>query len=51
MHDQPGWQASVLRLVDIFVDGLRLPVKINKANHAGAAKRARTKRGLPTIRT
>jgi AcrR family transcriptional regulator len=51
MHDQPGWQASVLRLVDIFVDGLRLPVKISKANHAGAAKRARTKRGLPTIRT
>jgi hypothetical protein len=44
MHDQPGWQASVLRLVDIFVDGLRLPVKIRKANHAGAAKRARTKR-------
>ena len=29
MHDQPGWQASVLRLVDIFVDGLRLPVKIS----------------------
>src|SRR6202030_1369003 len=45
MHDQPGWQASVLRLVDIFVDGLRLPVKIGKANHAGSAKRARTKRG------
>lgn len=44
MHDQPGWQASVLRLVDIFVDGLRLPVKISKANHAGAVKRARTKR-------
>ena len=44
MHDQPGWQASVLRLVDIFVDGLRLPAKIGKANHAGAAKRARTKR-------
>ena len=44
MHDQPGWQASVLRLVDIFVDGLRLPVKISNANHAGAAKRARTKR-------
>ena len=44
MHDQPGWQASVLRLVDIFVDGLRLPVKISKANHAVVAKRARTKR-------
>ncbi|HWG06298.1 MAG TPA: TetR/AcrR family transcriptional regulator [Beijerinckiaceae bacterium] len=25
MHDQPGWQASVLRLLDIFVDGLCRP--------------------------
>ncbi|WP_373288246.1 TetR/AcrR family transcriptional regulator [Chelatococcus reniformis] len=25
MNDQPGWQASVLRLVDVFVDGLRVP--------------------------
>jgi AcrR family transcriptional regulator len=24
IHDQPGWQTSVLRLVDVFVDGLRL---------------------------
>jgi AcrR family transcriptional regulator len=24
MHDQPGWQISVLRLVDVFVDGLRI---------------------------
>ena len=24
MHDHPGWQASVLRLVDVFVDGLRI---------------------------
>jgi len=23
MHDQPGWQTSVLRLVDVFVNGLR----------------------------
>src|SRR3954469_10755329 len=23
MHDQPGWQPSVLRLVDVLVDGLR----------------------------
>lgn len=22
MHDQPGWQSTVLRLVDVFVDGL-----------------------------
>jgi AcrR family transcriptional regulator len=28
MHDQPGWQTSVLRLVDVFIDGLRIrPVK------------------------
>jgi AcrR family transcriptional regulator len=24
MNDQPGWQAGVLRLVDVFVDGLRI---------------------------
>jgi AcrR family transcriptional regulator len=23
-HDQPGWQKNVLRLVDIFIDGLRI---------------------------
>jgi AcrR family transcriptional regulator len=23
MHDQPGWQFTVLRLLDVFVDGLR----------------------------
>lgn len=23
MHDQPGWQSSVLRMLDVFVDGLR----------------------------
>jgi AcrR family transcriptional regulator len=22
LHDQPGWQASVLRLLDVFIDGL-----------------------------
>jgi AcrR family transcriptional regulator len=25
MHDQPGWQTSVLRLVEVFIDGLRTP--------------------------
>jgi AcrR family transcriptional regulator len=25
LHDQPGWQASVLRLLDVFLDGLRRP--------------------------
>jgi AcrR family transcriptional regulator len=24
MHDQPGWQKSVVRLLDVFVDGLRI---------------------------
>jgi AcrR family transcriptional regulator len=24
MNDQPGWQTSVLRLVDVFIDGLRI---------------------------
>ena len=39
MHDQPGWQASVMRLVDVFVDGLRVGAKIGEAN--GAPSRAR----------
>jgi AcrR family transcriptional regulator len=24
IHDQPGWQTSVLRLLDVFIDGLRV---------------------------
>ncbi len=24
IHDQPGWQTGVLRLVDVFIDGLRV---------------------------
>jgi AcrR family transcriptional regulator len=24
MHDQPGWQSNVLRLLDVFIDGLRV---------------------------
>lgn len=24
MHDQPGWQKSVLRLLDVFIEGLRI---------------------------
>jgi AcrR family transcriptional regulator len=29
MHDQPGWQATVLRLVDVFVDGLCMQTSVN----------------------
>jgi len=40
MHDQPGWQSSVLRMLDVFVDGLRVqPVK--KARVRAAAKPAK----------
>lgn len=24
LHDQPGWQSNVLRLMDVFIDGLRV---------------------------
>jgi AcrR family transcriptional regulator len=29
MHDQAGWQDSVLRLVDVFVDGLRVHTRVD----------------------
>ena len=35
LHDQPGWQNSVVRLLDVFVDGLRV-----KAEAHGQAPRA-----------
>lgn len=34
LHDQPGWQKSVVRLLDVFVDGLRL-----KPGPGGTARR------------
>src|SRR6202043_676861 len=30
MHDQPGWQTSVLRLVDVFVDGLCVQTNVDR---------------------
>jgi AcrR family transcriptional regulator len=38
MHDQPGWQASVLRLVEVFVDGLCRRSDTNAPNTAGRSK-------------
>src|ERR1700750_1568764 len=32
MHDQPGWQKSVIRLVDVFVDGLRVQTKADRGS-------------------
>jgi AcrR family transcriptional regulator len=44
IHDQPGWQSTVLRLLDVFVDGLRLqPAALRKATSSsrpGGAKKA-----------
>ena len=30
LHDQPGWQKSVVRLLDVFVDGLRVQTRPDK---------------------
>jgi len=32
MHDQPGWQKSVMRLVDVFVGGLCLRTKTGRGS-------------------
>ncbi|MBR0785207.1 TetR/AcrR family transcriptional regulator [Bradyrhizobium iriomotense] len=41
MHDQPGWQSSVLRMLDVFVDGLRMQTAAKaKARVAKPAKPA-----------
>src|SRR5215467_13717767 len=29
MHEQPGWQPNVFRLLDVFVDGLRMSDRQN----------------------
>jgi hypothetical protein len=39
MHDQPGWQKSVLRLVGVFIDGLCLRAEVPAARPAGFATR------------
>jgi hypothetical protein len=52
LHDQPGWQSTVVRLMDVFVDGLRVrsdaPHKMQPPKRSGSARkpagRARKKR-------
>jgi AcrR family transcriptional regulator len=47
LHDQPGWQNSVVRLVDVFVDGLRVHANIARATKPvsrGKAAKASAKR-------
>jgi AcrR family transcriptional regulator len=41
IHDQPGWQSTALRLLDVFVDGLRVqPVAETKARSAKPSRPA-----------
>jgi AcrR family transcriptional regulator len=49
MHDQPGWQATVLRLLDVFVDGLRVQANASRqptspSRHGRAKASARRNR-------
>ena len=44
LHDQPGWQSTVVRLMDVFVDGLRVQPerrgKVSPQRRIPAAKKA-----------
>lgn len=44
MHDQPGWQSSVLRMLDVFVDGLRVPSGAKARSPKTAKPAAKRKR-------
>lgn len=43
LHDQPGWQSTVLRLMDVFIDGLRIKPdgggKTTSASQRGGVKK------------
>src|SRR6476661_5141865 len=43
MHDQPGWQSSVLRMLDVFVDGLRVQY-VAKATRVAKPRKSAAKR-------
>jgi AcrR family transcriptional regulator len=49
MHDQPGWQAGVLRLVDVFVDGLCIQTSADR-KATSAPRRAASVKGTPRPR-
>jgi AcrR family transcriptional regulator len=40
LHDQPGWQKSVLRLLDVFVDGLCVRTKADAKKTSSAPRTA-----------
>jgi len=39
LHDQPGWQASVMRMLDVFIDGLRAKPGAGKPAASRSPKR------------
>jgi AcrR family transcriptional regulator len=39
LHDQPGWQAGVLRMLDVLVDGLRVQTAAGKPASRRSPKR------------
>ncbi len=43
LHDQPGWQKSVVRLLDVFVDGLRGRTNAGKKTTRGSPRNEATK--------
>ena len=43
MHDQPGWQSTVLRLLDVFVDGLRVQPQAGRRQTTSPARRGSRK--------
>jgi AcrR family transcriptional regulator len=47
MHDQPGWQHSVMRLVDVFVDGLRVHDNVKRPTAAARGKDTTAKLKAP----
>jgi AcrR family transcriptional regulator len=38
LHEGPGWQASVVRLLDVLVDGLRVKPEVSKASRLKAPR-------------
>jgi AcrR family transcriptional regulator len=52
LHDQPGWQSTVLRLMDVFIDGLRVQRDGGKAASPSREKSVKStkKRQSPSLR-
>ena len=44
IHDQPGWQESVARLMDIFIDGLRVRESASPSGKTGSGNHRRETR-------